>query len=195
MNDIEIHDVFKSFGDKKALEGISTVFPGGSVSCIMGESGCGKTTLLNILLGLSRPDSGSISGLPSLASAVFQEDRLCVDFSVRTNVRITARAGTTPQDISLALAALGLEGNEKTPVRELSGGMKRRVALARALLADGELIILDEPFTGLDEANRDAAAEFILNNRRGRTVIFVTHDKSDIARMGAVKVVEMGRRG
>ncbi|MGI6167547.1 MAG: ATP-binding cassette domain-containing protein [Eubacteriales bacterium] len=191
MEDIRVENLRKSFGSKPVLEDFSATFPAGQVSIIMGESGCGKTTLLNIILGIEKPDSGRISGVPARVSAVFQEDRLCEDFSAGTNVRITAAEGISQKEISDALTALGLGDNIKTPVRELSGGMRRRVAIARAMLAESALVILDEPFTGLDSANRAAAAAFILSRLNGRTLIAVTHLPADAELLGACQIIKM----
>ena len=189
--DIRVENLSKSFGSKQVLKNFSATFPAGLVSIIMGESGCGKTTLLNIILGIEVPDGGKVTGVPRRMSAVFQEDRLCEDFSAGTNVRITAAKSTNEKDICDALSSLGLGDNIKTPVRELSGGMKRRVAIARSMLAESSLVILDEPFTGLDEANRAAAAAFILSKLNGRTLIAVTHSHADAELLGARQIIRM----
>ncbi len=190
---IKIINVSKSFGEKLVLKDMNAEFPAGQVSIIMGESGCGKTTLLNIILGVEKPDSGLIDGVPRLISAVFQEDRLCEDFSAFTNIRITSSKCTTKNDIYASLAALGLSENAATPVRELSGGMKRRVAIARAMLAESSLVIMDEPFKGLDDANRAFAAKFILNSLRSRTLITVTHTESDAELLGTSNIIRMAK--
>lgn len=191
MNDIVLKNIEKSFEGKEVLKNFSAVFPEGRVSCIMGSSGCGKTTLLNILLGILPIDGGSAEGLPERITALFQEDRLCEDFSAESNVRLTAARGVSREEIAASLAELGLANDAKTPVRELSGGMKRRVAIARTMLAEGELVIMDEPFRGLDGENRRRAAEFVTKRLGGRTLIAVTHDAEDLGLLGAEKVVEM----
>lgn len=193
--DIVVKDLSKSFGEKRVLDSFSAVFPAGKVSCIMGQSGCGKSTLLNIILGLLKPDGGEITGLPSRISALFQEDRLCEEFSARSNLRIAASKSLGPADIDSALADLGLGSELLTPVRELSGGMKRRVALARAMLAEGDLIVMDEPFRGLDDATRSLAAGFVLRRLYGRTLIVVTHDPADLPLLDAVQVIKMTPAG
>lgn len=190
MRDIVIKDLDKSFGDKRVLSGFSARIPAGQVTCIMGPSGCGKTTLLNILLGLEPADGGVVEGLPGRMSAVFQEERLSEDFSAVTNVRIVTGKALKTEEIEACLRDLGLEGSLRAPVREFSGGMKRRVAIARAVLAEGELLILDEPFKGLDEATRENVVREVLRRISGRTVIMVTHDPREAALMGA-RVIEM----
>ena len=115
MTDIVIKDLSKRFGDKVVLDKLNLTLRGGEISCIMGESGCGKSTLIKLIMGLYSPDGGEIVGVPRRISAVFQEDRLCEDFSALTNVRMTAAKSVTAAEISEDFAALGLDGNEKTP--------------------------------------------------------------------------------
>ena len=191
MSDIIIKNLSKSFGDKRVLEGFDLTVPDGGICCIMGESGCGKSTLIKLIMGIYAPDGGEIAGVPGKIAAVFQEDRLCEDFSALTNVRITAARGVTSARISEEFRALGLDGNEKTPARQLSGGMRRRVALIRAFMADAPLIILDEPFTGLDPDNRALAIDYVRDRRAGKTIILVTHDASDADALVAEQVVRM----
>ena len=192
MKNIEISKLSKSFGDNKVLQGLDLSLPHGEISCIMGESGCGKSTLAKILMGIYEADGGEIRGLPAKIAAVFQEDRLCEDFSAFTNAKMTAARGVTRQQIESDFAVLGLDGAQKTPARELSGGMRRRVALIRAMRSDAELIILDEPFAGLDEQTHASAAEYVRAARGNRTVIVVTHDKNDARLLDAVKTVRLG---
>ena len=191
MSDIIIKNLSKSFGNKRVLEGFDLTVPDGGICCIMGESGCGKSTLIKLIMGIYAPDGGEIAGVPGKIAAVFQEDRLCEDFSALTNVRITAARGVTSARISEEFRALGLDGNEKTPARQLSGGMRRRVALIRAFMADAPLIILDEPFTGLDPDNRALAIDYVRARRAGKTIILVTHDASDADALVAEQVVRM----
>ena len=184
QNAIHIDKLCKSFGDKEVLSNLCMDIPLGKVTCLMGPSGCGKTTLLRILLGLESADKGEIIGLPRTLRCLFQEDRLCEDFSARSNIRIAA-PHLSPSQIDAHLAALGLQGEEKAPVRTLSGGMKRRVALARAVAAPSDMLLLDEPFKGLDESAASVAADYLLRHQNGRTFLVVTHEKEDIVRLGA----------
>ena len=150
----------------------------------MGESGSGKTTLLRILLGLEEADHGTFEGLSRPVICLFQEDRLFEDFAVLKNIRAAAPHAST-EEILCHLNELGLNGEEKRPVRTLSGGMKRRVALIRAVLARSETLLLDEPFKGLDEETAKKAADYLLRHQNGRTVILVTHEKEDAKRLNA----------
>lgn len=174
---ITIEKLNKAYGDKQVLRDFSATFPLGEVSVIMGPSGCGKTTLLNILMGFSSPDGGRIENLPERIGAVFQEDRLCEDFSALSNVSmVLTEESRRPREL---LEKLGLGEELHTLVRSLSGGMKRRVAIARALCYDGDLLILDEAFKGLDEETKKAVMELVLRESHGKTVIAVTHDMEE----------------
>ena len=179
MSDLVIQGLNKRFGEKRVLEAYSATIRAGRVTCVMGPSGCGKTTLLHILMGLEQADSGTITGLPERISAVFQEDRLCEDFSAVSNIRLVTGKTVSEDEIMQCLSAFGLAGSEQVPVRELSGGMKRRVAIARAVLAEGELLILDEPFKGLDEAVKEKAIALFRQSARQALVLFSTHDRGE----------------
>ena len=135
MEDIVIRNLCKSFAGKPVLRDFSAVLPVGQVTGLMAPSGAGKTTLLRILMGLERPDGGTIDGLAGLRlSAVFQEDRLCESFSPIENVAMCAGRSLKAPRIKWELARLLPEECLNRPVSTLSGGMKRRVAVARALL-------------------------------------------------------------
>lgn len=184
MKNIVIKNIDKSFGEKHVLKNFSAEFPSGSCTCIMGPSGCGKTTLLKILLGLEKADAGTVEGMPERVSVVFQENRLCEDISVRSNLKMV-----TEKDAGEILAELGLGSESDTKVSELSGGMQRRIAIARALLFDSELIIMDEPFKGLDAENRALVAAVI--RRTGRTVVFVSHHPEEAEIMNAGRIIHI----
>ncbi len=192
MNDIIIKNISKSFGDKDVLNNFSTSFPIGKTTVIMGESGRGKTTLINIIMGVEKADSGEISGLPSRISAVFQDDLLCEDFSAVSNIKAVTGKQISKDKIVDTLIKLGLKEDDiSRPVRDLSGGMKRRVAIARALLADSELVIMDEPFKGLDHDTRRTVITFILQGIRNRTLIVITHSPEEPDILNAEKTVQI----
>ena len=183
--DIVLEGVCKSFGGQTVLKDLSLRFPGGEVSCVMAPSGAGKTTLLRILMGLERPDAGRITGLEgAVTGAVFQEDRLLPWATASGNLRFACGRLSGPE-IRRALAELGLAGSEARPARELSGGMARRVALLRALMAENDVLLLDEPFKGLDEETRRLAMDALLRRRAGRTAVMVTHDRTEAEALGA----------
>lgn len=184
--DIVVENLSKVYGGLTALGPLSAVFPGGEITCILGPSGCGKTTLLRLLLGLERPDGGSIWGLEGIAaSAVFQEDRLVPGLSALGNLLLCCK-GVSRQELSAQLARVGLGPEDiHRPARDLSGGMKRRTAIVRAMAAPSDLVLLDEPFKGLDEDTWRQTAAYVLEARRGRTLLAVTHDRRDVAALGA----------
>ena len=185
MPDIVLRGIRKRFGDKDVLRGVDLTLPEGRTTCLMGPSGAGKTTLVRILLGLETPDAGTVTGLENRRiAAVFQEDRLIEAMDAVSNLRLFAPALTVPGALG-ALAAFGLGGSERQPVRELSGGMHRRVALLRALLAAWDFLALDEPFKGLDRATRDDIIRETRARVAGRTVLLVTHDPEEAELMGA----------
>jgi NitT/TauT family transport system ATP-binding protein len=180
-----LKNISKSFGDKTVLNNLSVEFKNGSRTCIMGASGSGKTTLLNIVMGLIRPDGGELFDMPKRISAVFQEDRLCEPYSAVKNVFAVTGKEISEASIVSLLNDLKLTGSEYLPVSTLSGGMRRRVALARALLARGDVLILDEPFKGLDEETRAEVIGVINRHTAGKTLIVSTHDIRDASDLGA----------
>lgn len=180
--DIQLEHVSKRFGEKQALRDVTLRIPEGKVTCLMGPSGGGKTTLLRLLAGLIAPDSGRVTGVPERVAMVFQEDRLCEDFSALANVVLVSPERA--EQAKALLERLGLGNELNAPVRTLSGGMKRRVAIARALLFDADLILLDEAFKGLDAEARRTAMNVVRQETKGRTVLSVTHDREEAAAFG-----------
>lgn len=188
MSDIIISGLNKRFGEKQVLCDFSVHIADGEVICIMGPSGCGKTTLLNILMGLEFADGGTVAGMPGKIAAVFQEDRLCEAFRAVSNIRLTADKGVTDDEILDMFDKLGMKEAMNEPVSSLSGGMKRRVAIARALLAESDVLILDEPFKGLDEKIKADVIRVVRNEKK--TIIMVSHDPKE-AEMMCARVVQM----
>ena len=179
MKEIRIQALCKAYGGKQVLKGLNLTIPGGKTTAILAPSGFGKTTLLRCLMGLEKPDSGTIEGLDGVRiSAVFQEDRLCGGFGAAANLRLCAPELTDAQ-VKKALEAFALGGTEDKPVSAFSGGMKRRVALARALLYDAPLLVLDEPFKGLDPETRALAIARVREQASMRPVLAVIHDEEE----------------
>lgn len=189
--DIQIEHLDKAYGKNQVLKNFSAVIPEGKTTCIMAPSGKGKTTLLNILLCLEPYDKGRIRGLEGRKkSAVFQEDRLCENLSSRANIRMIRERKICgcrefSKKMEEGLEALELKEWGNQPVRELSGGMKRRTAILRALLADWEILFMDEPFKGLDIETKKKVMEYVKKECHGKTVVFVTHDPEEAKEMGA----------
>lgn len=180
---IALRAVTKSFGDKTVLDNINAVFEEASVTCVMGVSGAGKTTLMRVIMGLEKPDKGEVSGTGRI-SAVFQEDRLIEDMSAADNVKLVldrSERGIVEGELEFLLPSASVY----QAVSELSGGMRRRVCLVRAMLKDSDTVILDEPFSGMDDDTRLRAIEYINTRRRGRTCIVVTHLRDDAKALGA----------
>ena len=183
---LTIRGICKSFEGRPVLEDVSFDFPEAAVTALRGPSGCGKTTLVNIILGLIEPDAGDVL-MPASArtAAVFQEDRLIEHFSAARNVRLTAPSSVTDGQIQEALSELGLSQEGPKRVSEFSGGMRRRVAVIRAVLYQPQILLLDEPFKGLDEEMRAKTAAFLSRACARATIVLVTHDETEAALMGA----------
>lgn len=175
---IEFRGVSKSFDGKAVLHQLDWRIEPGEQWQVRGASGIGKTTLLRLLMGLERPDAGVITGREGLRFLpVFQEDRLVEHWGAIGNVSLVCEDAKRVRSL---LCALLPEDALSQPVRTLSGGMRRRVALARALAAEGDVLVLDEPFAGLDEHTERQAMEVIMQYRAGRTLIIVSHGTDDL---------------
>lgn len=193
-------DISKTYGGKGVLNHISHTLQPGQIACLMAPSGAGKTTLLRILAELETPDGKEgagterkvgiraerkpgTKGKQPKAAVCFQENRLAEELSAVENVMLVT-GKERQQECEAVLKQLLPEESIYRPCHVLSGGMKRRVSLARALLAEGRLLLLDEPFAGLDEENKKKAAECLLRCQRGRIVVVATHDKDDAKLLG-----------
>lgn len=187
-NTITLDKVKKCYGDLCVIDDMSLTIA--ENTAVMGPSGGGKTTLLRMIAGLERPDTGAVryAAKPRF-SVVFQEDRLFEDFSAVENV--TAIIGRDRRaEAADVLSELLIDPSElDKSVRDYSGGMKRRVAIARALLAEHDVLLLDEPFKGLDEDTRDIVAAVISRYSRDKLVILVTHDPREADLLGIERVV------
>ena len=193
--ELRVEGLTKRYGGEAVLKGVSFVLHEG-ITCLMAPSGAGKTTLLRILLGLERADGGRVTGLAGhRVSAVFQESRLLPGLDAEGNLRFALGAEYDRASAAEMLRELGLSDVGTKPVRDYSGGMQRRLALARALLAPWELLLLDEPFAGLDRASRDRSAECVRRYAAGKTVLAVTHDETDAIALGAgvLRLSQAGR--
>ena len=178
-------NVSKSFGEKAVLRDVSFTVPEGGTLVLTGDSGSGKTTLLRILIGLERADAGEIrfeERAPASFGVVFQEDRLVETASAMENVRMIDKKSGRPSDDETRAALLELlpEESLKLPVSQFSGGMKRRLAVVRAMLSHGEVLVMDEPLSGLDEENREKVLAFIRKHQLNRPLILTAHDMEDL---------------
>ncbi|MGD9895867.1 MAG: ABC transporter ATP-binding protein [Candidatus Methylacidiphilaceae bacterium] len=195
---LRLVEVTKAFGTQQVLEGVSLEVAPRERLCIVGRSGAGKSVLLRLILGLTKPDSGEIwyedtnlvplgerelSPLRREMGMVFQNGALFDFMNVEDNVAFPLRERRRPeseirQQVSWILERLFLQGHEKKMPAELSGGMRKRVALARAIISRPKLILYDEPTTGLDPIGSTEITDLIrcLNEEFGATTIVVTHD-------------------
>lgn len=181
MNLLQVKHLYKAYAAKPVLEDLTFTAANG-LTRIKGRSGIGKTTLLRILLGLETPDRGTISGSELRWAAVFQEDRLLGQLDAGGNLRFALGPDYDAARAAALLEELGLGSVENKKVRDYSGGMKRRLALARALLAPCDALALDEPLTGLDAENRDAALHCVLRAAREKIVLLASHDELALSR-------------
>lgn len=177
---MELENVSLSFGEKHVINDFSFTLERGERIAIMGDSGAGKTTLMRILLGLLKPDSGSVE-IDDRLSVLFQENRLIESLSVISNLMLVTDDRERALDM---LERVGLRGEGKNRVSTLSGGMKRRLSLARALLVPYDTLLLDEPFNGLDPERKHSIAELILSETEGKGIILISHEEEERELLG-----------
>ncbi|NLP34099.1 MAG: ABC transporter ATP-binding protein [Clostridiales bacterium] len=179
--DINLINIVKRYKQNLVLNKVNLTFKEGCLNCIMGPSGVGKTTLINLLMGLEQPDSGEIQGLEDkLIAAVFQEDRLIEHWDAISNVKLVCDKKITVNQIEQEFAKIDLSEYKNKPVHTLSGGMRRRVSIIRAMLHQSNLIIMDEPFKGFDSSLKQKVIEYVKEKTAGKTVIIVTHEIDEV---------------
>lgn len=175
-----IDNLSKKYNDKVVLNNFSNTFKDNSITFITGTSRMGKTTLIRILMYLGKADSGNITGIShKKISTVFQDDNLCKNLSVLLNIKLVCE-DLSDLEIENALELLDLKDCINKRVRELSGGMKRRIAILRTLLYDFYLLIMDEPFKGLDMETKYKVKDFVISKMKNKSAIIITHDIDDI---------------
>ena len=190
---IKLENISVSFGGKQVISDFSYRFRAGKHYALFGPSGCGKTTLLRVIAGLQKPDSGEalLHGDFPIAFC-FQEDRLLPWYTVGENVSLALPQPARKDKASASrlaqvwLERVGLSGEGDAFPAELSGGMKRRASLARALAFDAPVMLMDEPFRALDEASHMEMLRLVRSLAQGKTLILVTHDIRDTEGMEVI---------
>lgn len=216
---LALRSVTKSYDGQPVLSDLSLEFSAGTFYCLMAPSGNGKTTLFRLILGLEKPDSGVIlfgtsagntvnndikassgtvsksdlcrlRGMRPLISAVFQENRLLEGYTAIENLRFALGKRYSSEALTAYLLRLLPEDALNKPVCEFSGGMKRRVAILRAILAPTDIILMDEPFTGLDADTRQLTIDLVKELCAGKLLIIATHAEDDAELLGA-KIIHL----
>lgn len=174
---LKVHKVYQQFDHLPVLENISFHVDDDEIVAIIGPSGCGKSTLLNIISRLQAPKGGNITISSERKAFVFQDDRLLPWLSVWDNIRIV-RDDTNEKIIQDLIRDVGLTGFEKYKPHQLSGGMKKRCGIARAFYYNGKLLLMDEPFQGLDYCLRQEMLHMLMAVwlRNKQSVLFITHE-------------------
>ena len=188
---IEICHLKKAYGEHVIFSNLTMELKKGAVTCLMAPSGAGKTTLLRILAGLEQADGGKIGGLEALRkSMVFQEPRLAEELTAAANIQLAVRRRMfgkekrSSRHLVEEMEELGLSGCENQAVSELSGGMRQRVAVLRAMRMDADFLLLDEPFRGLDAGTKKKTMNYIRRKGKEKTMLLVTHDLEEAEAMG-----------
>ena len=182
---LELNNISVRFDGKSVLSGCGLSLGDGERLALMGPSGCGKTTLLRVALSLQPPDTGSVSGDPGRTAVVFQEPRLLPWRTAAENVNVVL--SDTPETMPEALSMLERvelsDAVEKYPA-ELSGGMQQRVSIARALAFRPDLLVLDEPFRGLDDELRGRMVSLLNTSLQSASLLLVTHSEEEAKTLG-----------
>lgn len=177
---IELKHVCKNFNGQKVIDDFSLTLPDKGTVCFFGPSGCGKTTLLNCIAGLLPLNGGSISGMEhKKISCIFQEDRLLPWVTANENVAVVVNADNQAHTAAEWLRLVGLEDAQNKHPNELSGGMRQRVSIARALAYGGDILLMDEPFHALDSKSRDQIITLIKEETPHMLKILVTHSMEE----------------
>ncbi|MEU5771423.1 ABC transporter ATP-binding protein [Streptomyces asoensis] len=194
---VVVEQVVRRFGDRVVLDHLDLTIADAELVILLGPSGCGKSTLLRLLAGLDRPDGGRVE-VPARRAIVFQADRLLPWQRVLRNVTLGLHGPDAELRARDVLAEVGLSGREKAWPKELSGGEAQRVSLARALVSEPDLVLLDEPFAALDAITRLRMHDLVraLRTRHQAAMLLVTHDVDEaIALADRIVVMSDGRIG
>ena len=190
---LTLDNITRRYADHTVLQGLTHALPEHGIFMLTGPSGCGKTTLLRLLAGLDRPDGGTLRGVPQHIAMVFQEPRLIPWLNCKDNINIVLskeKQGSLLVEEWLEKLELSAHKNELPTA--LSGGERRRLCLARALATEAELLLLDEPFSGLDQALKARIAPYIIEAGKRGLVVVTSHQSEDAALLSATTLSCIG---
>ena len=183
---IKLEKIFKKYDNIQVMNDFNIELNDNNITCLLGPSGCGKTTMLNIIAGLVKQDLGDIEGIDNKKiSYIFQEDRLLPWATVEENILLILESRYSREEMikrtEKYLKMVNLDDFRHSYPEQLSGGMKRRVSIARAFAYGGDIVIMDEPFKGLDFELKKKIIEDVLKlwNEEKKMIIFVTHDRDE----------------
>ena len=189
---IVLKNIGKKYGDQVVFEDLNLEIEKNKFTALVGPSGIGKTSLLRILMGLDKDYTGEIINYnPRNISVVFQENRLLENFSILENINLVLRKKLDQDTLKTQLKLLGLEPSPNEKVKNLSGGMKRRIAILRALALDKEYYIFDEPFKDMDRETQLRLLKLVEEKLRGKTLIFTSHSQLDIDYLNP-RIIDLG---
>ncbi len=190
MDKLQLKDICFSYGEEQIIKNLNLTVESGKPVVLLGRSGIGKTTLLKLILNFIKPDSGEIFGVDDKTriSVMFQEDRLFPQLTVYKNLRLVKK-DFSRKDAKNLMRELNLEEEvlDKYP-EELSGGMRRRTALARCLIFSSQFVLMDEPFQGLDADSRRICLNAVKKYTAGKPVLIISHEIQDAEVLGAEPV-------
>lgn len=179
--DIKVKNLNFGYDNLIIFKNYNTTILNNRYNAVIGQSGSGKTTLLRILSGLESEYSGDIEGMDDKSISIcFQENRLLENYSIKDNINFVQKENLPDSYIELELKKIGLDIDMNKKVYQLSGGMKRRIAILRCVLYDADIFILDEPFKELDEFNYNLTINYVKNKLLDKTVVFTTHNEKEI---------------
>jgi ABC-type nitrate/sulfonate/bicarbonate transport system ATPase subunit len=180
-NGLTLHNIYHQYGSLPVLQNLNLTVKPGEFVVVVGPSGCGKTTLLNILSGYLKPQSGTVQTV-GIIRTIYQQDGLFPWLTVKENIKMGLRSTTDKswqeKELGELIELIHLQGFENHYPHQLSGGMRQRVELARAIAGESDILLMDEPFSALDYQTRLRMRKELvfLLQKRSRTVVFVTHD-------------------
>lgn len=181
---LKLVNIYKKYGDHSVLEDFSLILRAGSKICLMAPTGKGKSTVIGVLIGCLNPDAGQVIS-PNCMGVGMQHPTLIPRMSALDNVALVARSGISNDQICSMLGELIGKEAINRPASDLSGGMKRLVEIVRAIASNGEVIVLDEPFAGLDAKSHESACRYIVKNLKNRALMMTTHDPRDAEYLNA----------